>query len=69
MARSARISVPNQLARNSDKLVWKLDAFPELLKGLRDGDLRAARLVCARLFDGDGPRGYNVSTPLHFARR
>jgi hypothetical protein len=33
-----------------DKVVCRLDAFPELLQALRDGDLPTGRLLCARLF-------------------
>ena len=38
-------------ARHTDKIVQKLDDFPELLQALRDADLLTARLFCARLFN------------------
>jgi hypothetical protein len=36
-----------------DKIVRKLDEFPELLEALRDCDLLTARSFCARLFNLD----------------
>jgi hypothetical protein len=38
-----------------DKVVFRLDAFPELTKALREGDLTKGRTLCARLF-GCEPR-------------
>jgi hypothetical protein len=35
-----------------DKVVRRLDAFPELVQALRDGDVTTGRLLCARLFEG-----------------
>lgn len=37
-----------------DKIVRRLDGFPELVQALRDGDLVTGRLFCAQLFDCDG---------------
>jgi hypothetical protein len=39
-----------------DKIVRRLDEFPELEKALRDGDLLTGRLFCAQLFAYDGRR-------------
>jgi len=36
-----------------DSTVRRLDDFPELAQALRDGNLLAARLLFAQLFDGD----------------
>jgi hypothetical protein len=35
----------------NDKIVRRLDDFPELMQALRGGDLLTGRLVCAQLFD------------------
>lgn len=40
---------PNQ----PDKIIRKLENFPELVEALRDGNQVRARLLFARLFDGD----------------
>ena len=34
-----------------DKIVRRLDDFPELMQALRGGDLLTGRLVCAQLFN------------------
>jgi len=51
---------------HADKIVCRLDLFPELLQALGDGDLLTGRLVCAQLFDFDGrrnlPTGERAST-------
>lgn len=36
---------------HSDKIVRRLEDFPELLRALRDGDLLTGRLFCDQLFD------------------
>jgi hypothetical protein len=54
------------IENRNDKTVRRLDAFPELLHALRDGDLQTGRLFCAQLFDCDGPRnrfGEVTATP------
>jgi len=38
------------------KIVRRLDAFPELEKALRNGDLLTGRLFCAQLFHFDERR-------------
>ena len=37
---------------HTDKIVRRLDEFPELLQALRDGDLLTVRLIWAQLCDG-----------------
>jgi hypothetical protein len=39
---------------HTDKIVRRLDEFPDLLQALRDGDLLTGRLFCAHLFNLDG---------------
>jgi hypothetical protein len=34
-----------------DKIVRRLDDFPELMQALRGGDLLTGRLLCAQLFN------------------
>ena len=41
---------------HADKIVCRLDLFPELVQALRDGDMMTGRLLCAQLFDCDGRR-------------
>lgn len=50
------MSIPNGTNSESpiDKIVRRLDDFPELLHALRDGDLLTGRLFCAQLFDCAG---------------
>jgi len=43
---------------HTDKIVRRLDDFPELVRALRDGDLLTGRSFCARLFDGDARRNH-----------
>ena len=43
---------------HSDKIVWRLDEFPELMQALRDSDLLTGRLFCARLFNLDERRNH-----------
>jgi len=50
---------------NTDKIVRRLDEFPELLGALRDGDLLTARLFCARIFDFDGRRNPAAPAQQH----
>jgi hypothetical protein len=46
------------VAHYTDKIVRRLDDFPELVRALRDGDLLTGRSFCARLFDGDARRNH-----------
>jgi hypothetical protein len=43
---------------HSDKIVWRLDEFPELMQALRDSDMQTGRLFCARLFNLDERRNH-----------
>jgi hypothetical protein len=38
----------------TDKIVRRLDEFPELLAALRDSDFLTARSFCAQMFNLDG---------------
>jgi hypothetical protein len=49
-------SVTPRSLPDGDKIVRRLDLFPELLQALRDGDLLTGRLFCAQLFDFDTGR-------------
>jgi hypothetical protein len=55
MATPARMKYENATRFSGDKVVFRLDAFPELTKALRDGDVTTGRTLCARLF-GCEPR-------------
>jgi len=44
----------NLVPFHTDKIVLRLDLFPELVQLLRDGDLLTGRLFCAQLFNLDG---------------
>jgi len=43
----------NPVSWRGDKIVRRLDDFPELVEALRDGDLLTGRMFCARIFDLD----------------
>ena len=43
---------------HTDKIVCRLDLFPELVQALHDGDLLTGRLFCARLFNLDERRNH-----------
>ena len=64
-------SVTPRSLPDGDKIVRRLDLFPELLQALRDGDLLTGRLFCAQLFDFDARRSFRVreqaSGKEHFA--
>ena len=36
---------------HTDKIVRRLDEFPELTKALREGDLATVSILCAQLFE------------------
>lgn len=48
----------NPVSLHSDKIVWRLDEFPDLVQALRDGDQLTGRLFCARLFNLDERRDH-----------
>jgi hypothetical protein len=55
-----------------DKIVRRLDEFPDLLQALRDGDLLTARLCCAQIFNLDVRRGsllHEQTSALHAAMK
>jgi hypothetical protein len=54
MPTSTNKRVENPASLHADKIVCRLDAFPELVQALHDGDLLTGRLFCAQLFDCDG---------------
>jgi hypothetical protein len=43
---------------HTDKIVRRLDDFPELVQALRDGDQLTGRLFCAQLFEDDARRNH-----------
>jgi hypothetical protein len=56
MAAASVANVDNPVPVHIDKVVCRLDLFPELVQALRDGDLLTGRLFCARLFSLDRRR-------------
>jgi hypothetical protein len=50
------INFENPLSLHTNKIVRRLDEFPELLEALRDGDLLTVRFLWAQLCDCDGRR-------------
>lgn len=49
----AMTNFENSVSFPSDKIVRRLDQFPDLVQALRDGDLLTGRLFCAQLFDAN----------------
>jgi hypothetical protein len=54
MATPAGPRVENAPFMESDKIVRRLDEFPDLNRALRTGDVPTARLLCAQLFNPQG---------------
>ena len=54
MATAAVARVENQIPLHADKIVRRLDEFPELQQALRDGDLARVRFLWEQLVDCDG---------------
>lgn len=54
MATPAGPRVESSLFVNRDKIVRRLDEFPDLNTALRNGDVPTARLLCAQLFNFEG---------------
>jgi len=50
---NAKIREDQQPLNQPDKIIQKLENFPELVQALRDGNQLRARLLFAQLFDGD----------------
>jgi hypothetical protein len=44
------------ISLHADKIVRRLEDFPELVQALRDGDLVTVRFLWAQLFDCDSRR-------------
>jgi len=63
MATPTRIQCENPIFLHGDgeKIVFKLDFFPELIQALRDGDVLTGRLFCAQLFGFGAGRNSCVS--------
>jgi len=62
MATPTRIQGENPIfLHGGEKIVFKLDFFPELIQALRDGDLLTGRLFCAQLFGFDAGRSSCLS--------
>lgn len=49
----AMTNFENPVSFPTDKIVRRLDQFPDLVQALRDGDLLTGRLFCAQLFDAN----------------
>jgi len=56
MATAAVAKVDNQVFPHADKIVRRLEDFPELLQALRDGDLVTVRFLWEQLFECDEQR-------------
>ena len=54
MATPVGSRVENSLFADRDRIVRRLDEFPDLNRALRTGDVPTARILCARLFNLDG---------------
>jgi hypothetical protein len=61
MATPTGINVVNPVSLRDEKIVRKLEDFPDLLEALRDCDLLTGRLFCAKLFDFDAWRKFRSS--------
>jgi hypothetical protein len=57
MVAPASTRFENSLFVDRDRIVRRLDEFPDLNKALRTGDVPTGRMLCARLFDLDGRQG------------
>ncbi len=52
----------------TDKIVRRLDEFPELLAALRDSDFLTARSFCAQMFNLDGRTSPVAPRPITAAQ-
>ena len=52
MVTSTGINIEHPTSLHTDKIVRRLEDFPELLQALSDGDLSAVRFLWAQLCDG-----------------
>ena len=55
MANAVDTTMKTSAPAERDKIVRRLDEFPELKKALRSGDVPTGRFLCAQLFNGDAP--------------
>ena len=60
MATATIAKVDNRVPLYTDKIVCRLDLFPELVQALHHGDVLTGRLFCAQLFDCDGQRNLRM---------
>jgi len=51
MATATIARVDNPIPLRADKVVCRLDLFPELVRALHEGDFQTGRWFCAQLFD------------------
>jgi hypothetical protein len=58
------IFIDHAVPVQTDKIVRRLDEFPELLAALRDSDFLTARSFCAQMFNLDGRTTLEQPRPL-----
>lgn len=51
MAAAAGIRLGTSIPADRDRIVRRLDEFPELNRALRNGDVPTGRFLCAQLFN------------------
>jgi hypothetical protein len=64
--------VERRVPLQTDKIVRRLDEFPELLAALRDSDFLTARSFCAQLFNFDARASLSAPGPasaMHIAMK
>jgi len=55
MATPVDVNVKNSASTDRDRIVRRLDEYPELKKALRNGDVPTGRYLCAQLFKLEAP--------------
>jgi hypothetical protein len=60
--------VDHAIPFQTDKIVRRLDEFPELLAALRDSDFLTARSFCAQMFNLDGRTNPAAPRPVSEAQ-
>jgi hypothetical protein len=55
MATRVGNTVENSVSADCDRIVRRLDEFPELRNAIRRGDVPTGRYLCAQLFKLDAP--------------
>ena len=58
------IVIDHAVPVSTDKIVRRLDEFPELLAALRDSDFLTARSFCAQMFNLDARTSFEQARPL-----